>query len=82
MLKARTTAFATGSSQDSRKRKRLEIKSQSVLGGEDSKKARQVLLKACTKMDSSIFRTATRSSPSSQNQRHSLGIRTATPNSK
>ena len=83
MLKAKTTTFTSGSSQESRKRKRLEIKTQSVLGGEGSKKAREVLLKACTKLDSSIFQSPkTPSSTSTQNQRNSLGIRTANSKSK
>ena len=81
--RAESTAFATGSSLAERKRKRREIKSQSVFGDAYSptgkKTARQAVLKTGVRLDGSIFgrgrhRTGEPSSSSVKLHRDSLGI--------
>ena len=74
---AKKVVFTMGSSRDDRKRKRLEIKTQSVFGHKEdgSKKARTTLLKACTRMDSSVFGRTGKSGSSHKELRNSLGIR-------
>lgn len=82
--RAKKTVFATGSSREDRKRRRMEIRTQPVLGGvegEGSKRARQALLKACTRMDSGVFGKSGQSPASTRELRHSLGIRTTRSNS-
>ena len=83
--RAQKMSFASGSSGEDRKRKRLEIKSQSVFGSSvgTHKKARVTLLKACSATDGGIFNKRTNNPAgkalggSKKKQiRKSLGIRT------
>ena len=76
MAAARKVAFTAASSREERKRKRLEIKTQSMFGVE-GKKARTTLLKVCSKMDGGVLeRGRRRRSTNTQELRNSLGIRT------
>ncbi len=75
---ARKVAFTTGSSRGERKRKRLEIGTQSVFGEEQK---RQSLVKVCSKMGSGVLRKggaeARTGAGGVQQLRNTLGIRTA-----
>ena len=80
--KAKSTNFATGSSLTERKRKRREIKSQSVFGdaySPNTKISRHTLLKTGVRLDGSVFSSArhgkTGTSQSLKDHRKSLGIR-------
>ena len=83
--RAQTVQFATGSSLEARKRKRREIKSQSLFGDVDSpssKISRQTALKTGVRLDGSIFgkgkerKMATETGKASVKlHRESLGIR-------
>ena len=79
--RAKSTVFAVGSSVSERKRKRHEIKSQSVFGdmcSPGAKAARQSLLKAQVRMDRSVFGRSTQDGGASvKERRSSLGIRTS-----
>ena len=83
--RAQSTKFATGSSATERKRKRREIKSQSVFGdtySPDTKTARHAILKTGARLDGSLFgrgvaKTDTGSSLSVKDHRKTLGIRPA-----
>ena len=78
--RAKSTVFATGSSVSERKRKRREIKSQSVFGdvcSPGAKAARQSLLKAQVRMDCSVFGSSSQEGVSVKERRNSLGIRTS-----
>lgn len=79
--RAKSTVFATGSSVSERKRKRREIKSQSVFGdvcSPGAKAARQSLLKAQVRMDRSVFGSSSQEGGVSvKERRSSLGIRTS-----
>jgi coiled-coil domain-containing protein 130 len=82
--RARATEFATGTSLAERKRRRREIKSQSVFGdGPGSKTAKVTVLKTGAKLDGSIFsrgrheRSTGASSGSVDQHRQLLGIKTS-----
>ena len=114
---AKRTEFTSGSSKYEKRKKRLEIKTQSLFespagrskasasfdrmskgqrsskGGEGRDKARQVLLKACRRIDSSIFSRSPSSgrgnftsnggrgsSASTEGKRKMLGVRTSKTN--
>ncbi len=76
----RKVAFTTGSSRGERKRKRLEIGTQSVFG-EGGKQKRQSLMKVCSKMGSGVLHKggaeARTGAGGVQQLRNTLGIRTA-----
>ena len=81
--RAKSTTFATGSSATERKRKRREIKSQSVFGdaySPDTKIARHSVLKAGVRLDGSVFGRGGHANTGTDSQtvkdhRKSLGIR-------
>ena len=79
--RAKSTTFATGSSVTERKRKRREIKSQSVFGdaySPDTKTARHTVLKTGVRLDGSVFGRGSRGTGGSlsvKDHRKSLGIR-------
>ena len=75
---ARGVVFAAGSSREDRKRKRVEIRTQSVFKEANKRQARATLVKACSQMDRSVFgRGAIPKSPSHvKDIQNSLGIRT------
>lgn len=83
---AKNTSFVAGSSREDRKRKRIEIKTESVFGAasgsSDGKKtARAALIKACTRMDGGVFggkSPASGSSSSAARKRSQLGVKTRT----
>ena len=84
IVRARATEFATGTSLAERKRRRREIKSQSVFGdGPGSKMAKVTVLKTGAKLDGSIFsrgrheRSTGASSGSVDQHRQLLGIKTS-----
>ena len=83
--RAQSTRFVAGSSLDERKRKRREIKSQSVFGDSYSPKtkaSRQLTVKTGVRLDSSVFgkgkrgraEGSTSSALSVRDHRQSLGI--------
>ena len=75
---ARGMVFAAGSSRGDRKRKRVEIQTQSVFKEANKRQAHTALVKACSQMDKSVFgRGAFPKSPSRvKDIQNSLGIRT------
>ena len=52
---ARGVVFAAGSSRGDRKRKRVEIQTQSVFKEANKRQAHTALVKACSQMDKSVF---------------------------
>ena len=82
--RAKATEFATGSSVTDRKRKRREIKSQSVFGDSPGNKvAKSAVLKTGARLDGGIFgrgrpeKSGASSSGSLNHQRQLLGVKTS-----
>lgn len=75
---ARGVVFAAGSSREDRKRKRVEIQTQSVFKETNKRQARAALVKACSQMERSVFGRGTiaKSSSRVKDIQHTLGIRT------
>lgn len=78
---ARGTVFVASSSREDRKRRRVEIQTQSVFKEGNKRPAQAVLAKACFQVDRSVF-GRTRTPSRSRDLRNSLGIRTKSHSDK
>ena len=78
---ARRTVFAASSSREDRKRRRVEIQTQSVFKDGNKRRAQEVLVRACSSQaDSSVF--GRRNPSHAKDIRNSLGIRTKSRSDK